>query len=498
MSFRRWIPLAALALLLIPAAFAYAESSSQPPIPHAVEGREACLACHEEGLGGATQIPEDHVGRPNESCVGCHSVAPAEEAPTPAEEPTTAQAVPTPLAFPHRGEANSCLECHRSLGGQNAEITTEWEASLHSRRGVTCAHCHGGDPAAVDAASAMSAEAGYIGVPAKASIPALCASCHSDTQLMRQYNIPTDQWAKFRESVHGKRLEEGDTRVATCFDCHGGHAMNPSNEPSSSVYPTNIPAVCSSCHSDVEYMRPYDLPTDQAALYGESVHGVALLEKQDLRAPSCATCHGKHGAAPPGYAEVASVCGSCHSATQDYYAQGEHALPSSGAAGNPKCVTCHGPHDIVWTSEDLFLGDQPGSCRTCHVEGSGEAEVGVQMYQALSGAAQALDEAELVLDQAAGTGLIVAAEQSKLHDATTSLVEARAAQHNVILDTLTELTDEVVSVSAEVKSAAEKAMSDAVVRRWAMVVAVAGIGVTIVVLYLVKRELDRDWRSRGA
>jgi hypothetical protein len=41
-------------------------------------------------------------------------------------------------------------------------------------------------------------------------------------------------------------------------------------------------------------------------------------------------------------------------------------------------------------------------------------------------------------------------------------------------------------------------MYDAVVRRRAMVVAVAGIGVTILVLYLIKRELDRDWRSRGA
>jgi hypothetical protein len=31
-----------------------------------------------------------------------------------------------------------------------------------------------------------------------------------------------------------------------------------------------------------------------------------------------------------------------------------------------------------------------------------------------------------------------------------------------------------------------------------MVVAVAGIGVTILVLYLIKREVDRDYRSRGA
>lgn len=489
MCFRRWIPLLVLLLLLIPSVLVYAQPSRQPPIPHSVEGREACLTCHEAGLGGATEIPQDHEGRPDESCTGCHSLAPT-------EEPTTERAVPTPLVFPAKGEANTCLECHRSLGGEDAEIVAEWEASLHSSRGVTCAHCHGGDPGATGMEEAMSPEAGYIGVPEKADIPALCASCHSNAQLMRQYNIATDQWVKFEESVHGQRLNEGDTKAATCFDCHGGHMMNPANEPSSSVYPTNIPAMCSTCHSDAEYMRPYDLPIDQEELYGQSVHGIALLEKQDLRAPSCATCHGKHGAAPPGFTEVANVCGTCHSATQDYYAQAEHAFPSSGAIGNPKCVTCHGQHEIAWTSEELFLGDRSGSCRSCHPEGSEQAQVAEQMYEALSGAAQSLTEAEEALQQAAGSGLIVVAEEAKLHQATTSLVEARAAQHKIELDSLTELTDDVRSVSEEVTADAAEAMREAVVRRWAMVIAVAGVGVTIFVLYLIKRELDREWRSK--
>lgn len=491
MSFRRWIPLASLALLLGSAIFAYAEPLNQPPIPHTIEGREACLTCHEEGMGGATQIPEDHVGRANETCGGCHS-------PVSAEEPASTRVVPTPIVFPYGGEANNCLECHRSLGGKDAEIAAEWEASLHSSRGVTCAHCHGGDPAATDMADSMSPGAGYIGVPEKADIPALCASCHSSAGLMRQYNLPTDQWAKYGESVHGQRLEQGDTKVATCFDCHGGHAMNPANEPSSAVYPTNIPAMCSTCHADAEYMKPYGIPVDQEELFVKSVHGVALLEKQDLRAPNCATCHGKHGAAPPGFTEVANVCGTCHSATQDYYAQGEHGVPSSGAVGNPKCVTCHGPHDIVWTSEELFLGDRPGSCGACHPDGSEEAGVATQMYEALTGGARALAEAEAALDEAAGSGLIVAPEEAKLHDATTSLVVARAAQHDVKLATLTELTDEAESVSRGVKEDAEKALNEAYVRRLAMVIAVAGIGVTIVALYLVKRELDRQWLSKGS
>ena len=32
----------------------------------------------------------------------------------------------------------------------------------------------------------------------------------------------------------------------------------------------------------------------------------------DLSAPTCTTCHGNHGATPPGFASVANVCSTCH------------------------------------------------------------------------------------------------------------------------------------------------------------------------------------------
>ena len=42
-------------------------------IPHELEGRSSCLACHESGIGEATQVPADHTGRGNETCLNCHS-----------------------------------------------------------------------------------------------------------------------------------------------------------------------------------------------------------------------------------------------------------------------------------------------------------------------------------------------------------------------------------------------------------------------------------------
>lgn len=43
-------------------------------IPHDLIGREACLACHETGVGRATQVPSDHAGRTNDMCLNCHEV----------------------------------------------------------------------------------------------------------------------------------------------------------------------------------------------------------------------------------------------------------------------------------------------------------------------------------------------------------------------------------------------------------------------------------------
>ncbi|MEE9399141.1 MAG: cytochrome c3 family protein [Dehalococcoidales bacterium] len=41
-------------------------------LPHEVTGREDCLLCHGEGIGGAAKVPADHAGRTNETCQVCH------------------------------------------------------------------------------------------------------------------------------------------------------------------------------------------------------------------------------------------------------------------------------------------------------------------------------------------------------------------------------------------------------------------------------------------
>lgn len=459
-----------------------AEAATIPSVPHAVAGRENCLSCHQEGIGGAPRTPSDHAGRTNDTCQSCHQSDQVAAPSAPAEP------VPTPITlFPWPENVNSCFDCHSQMEGKHADVTTQWKRSIHSERNVACVECHGGDPSASSIELAMSSVAGYVGVPDLTDIPALCASCHADVARMRQYDLPTDQWAKYKESYHGFGLTHGDRNVATCSDCHGGHQVLKANDPASSVYPSNVPVLCATCHADQDLMAAYNLPTDQFDLYRQSVHGIALLENQDSRAPTCATCHGTHGAAPPGYEEVSNICGACHAATQDYFLKSPHA---SAGPGTPKCVTCHGRYDVSKPNETLFVGAAPRHCGACHPPDSEPGQAAQALYDGITAAAEAYEEAEDGVRAARRVGMLVGPLEGRLAQANTDLVTARAAQHTLELATVRERTDAALAVADEVTADAEAAIAESAFRRRAMVVAVAAIGLVIVALYLLKRELD--------
>ncbi len=467
-------------------------SESIPAVPHTTEGREDCLVCH--STGSVEPFPADHEGRESASCLACHHAG-GEEA-VPVAEPTATlppsiEVVPTPIHEPVMFEENSCISCHQELGGTHEQITADWSESVHAQQGVGCVSCHGGDPTQEDAEDAMSPEAGYLGPLPKERIPGLCGSCHTRVDLMRPYGLPTDQFDQYWQSQHGQALLEGDPNVATCFDCHDGHRVLKTTDPASDVYPSNEPAMCAGCHADTSLMATYGISADQFAVYQESVHGVALLEEQNLRAPTCSVCHGKHGAAPPGFAQVANVCGQCHAATEDYYKQGAHRIGMTGEAA-PRCVTCHGIHDVVPATRELFVGTEAGRCAGCHPAGSEANTQAEAMYQSLTEADEAFEEAEDVIALATEKRLIMAEQEEMLQRAQTPLIESRALQHTVDLGQIRAKAEESLAISQQVKASADEALAGLDTRRLGMIISLAVILVTIVALVLIKLELDRE------
>ena len=69
-------------------------------------------------------------------------------------------------------------------------------------------------------------------------VPSFCASCHSDSAFMRQFDpdLPTDQFDKYKESRHGMTLLAGkNPRAAECTSCHGVHGIQGPSSPGSHV-----------------------------------------------------------------------------------------------------------------------------------------------------------------------------------------------------------------------------------------------------------------------
>jgi hypothetical protein len=436
--------------------------------------------------------------------------------PTPSPPLIPGPPPPTPLPHPPAGETNQCFECHRAVNHAQETIATAWQDSIHGKGGVGCADCHGGDPNSDRMGMAMDRTKGFIGKPSRAQTVGICGSCHADPARMGKYNLSTDQYAKYWTSVHGQQLlEAADTKVAICIDCHGSHDVKKASDPTAAVYPPNVPKLCASCHADAAKMEPYGIPTDQYEVYETSVHGVALLENADVRAPSCASCHGSHDAKPPTSTSVVEVCGKCHTATQALFEESRHAELSTAA---PKCWTCHGTHDVAQPSQKLFFHDVPPDyqcvtchdletrslrieldrfkaeadrrCDTCHHPDSDiYAQVGA-IAGALSGAQGAFDSADARIHEAAGVGMIVEDADVALSEAKTSLIRAQAAVHTTKLTVIAGTATEAKTKAESAEAIAQVRLDESLFRREAMVVVVAVIVLNVMALFLVRRRVE--------
>lgn len=395
----------------------------------------------------------------------------------------------------------SCITCHVALAGKLAEPVEQLKKSVHAAARVSCADCHRGDPTTTDMAKSMSKERGFVGKPSPKEIPGLCGRCHSDVSRMRPYNLRTDQYAEYRISQHGKRLfERGDTNVAVCTSCHGTHEIRKKDDPLSPVSHRQVPETCARCHSNKEKMKVYNLPTDQLEEFKESYHGQVLYgfikEKNPALAPSCPTCHGIHGASPPGVKEVAIVCGNCHTTTATYFGQSPHFLAVQ-RVGMPRCINCHGNHKIEFPKpEEMFIGNKPGSCVSCHQPDSLEYARAQQLYALSKEATNALKKAEENLKSVEKAGLNVDQLRESLETARTKIVEARPISHTLNVEKVQKLTQEAVQQSEKLGGLSETVRQDVKKRKQAFALMIILLGLIVGLIYQKRKTIMKDWLKK--
>jgi len=395
-------------------------------------------------------------------------------------------------AAPARAQqaGGECLTCHLSLDDERLSApATGWDVDVHQKAGLACAACHGGEAGTTDE---RVAHAGMLARPPRERIPELCGRCHSNPEFMRNYNpaLRVDQVDEYYTSRHGQLLVQGDPNVAVCIDCHTPHTIQPASEPSSSIYPANIPDKCGSCHADAERMGRYGIPTDQLEEYKTSIHWRTLEDRGDLTAPVCNDCHGNHGAVPPGHSSVGRVCSECHFQIGEYFAESPHDTAFVGI-DRPGCATCHGNHAIQAADDDLLgLGDRSTCIGSgCHTDTDRGGLTAASMRTFVDSLLKAHVRSDSILEAAGLVGMPVDRARFELTKIQNAIVGARAVMHTTRLDSLSAKIDEGLAVADAGYEAGEAAFAELRTRRLGLAVSSGVILVLVVGLLTRIRDL---------
>lgn len=398
-----------------------------------------------------------------------------------------------PLTIFAQDAVNNCVDCHKDLEGILAAPVTQMENDIHFKRGIMCVDCHGGDSRIDpqgDQDIAMDPQKGYTGAIPRTEVPQFCDSCHGNAEYMRSFNpnLRVDQYQRYKTSIHGQRLEEGgDEKVAVCTDCHAIHEMRSVNVPLSKVYPLHVSETCGNCHSDPEYMQPYNISTDQVELYKTSVHYEFLSEKGDMSAPTCNDCHGNHGAVPPGVESIHFVCGFCHASAKDLFSQSAH-FQAFKDMDLPECATCHLNHDIIHTGE-FMLNTNDGICWMCHDTDSDEGITTITITSEIEVLKQLSAQADSLITLAEVKGMEVSEYKFKLIDLTSNITRARNLVHTLSDSMVREETQSGKELAETIIKGGINAMAEISRRRTGLFIFLLFILFTMFALYLKIRKL---------
>jgi len=324
----------------------------------------SCLTCHGEvaaklGAGAHSMLGEPQASSTCAACHGTHDVV------KPAVRGT-----------------ELCAACH-------ATEVKQYAASIHGRAharkngdAATCLSCHGATHEVLAASDPYSRVS-------KANLPDTCGHCHSNPALAEKYLFAVARPVEaYRQSVHGRAIQQGNLRAAACNDCHGVHDILPSSDPRSRIWKQKVAATCGACHAAI-----YEV-------YRDSIHGQAVAAGV-FDAATCIDCHGEHRILAPGNPEspvyLANVsqatCSRCHADTQlmgrfnvpasrvPSYEDSYHGLASrAGQQTVANCASCHGVHNIFPSSDPRSTVNKTNlarTCGTCHPDAGQRFAIGL-------------------------------------------------------------------------------------------------------------------------
>ena len=414
---------------------------------------------------------------------------------------------------------NNCVLCHSDSANHSADTLfvvgpaanapavpmnlKEVVQDVHFRIGVSCAGCHGGDPTADLGHDFVKEWPEKDRQKNRAWVVQFCARCHSDPAKMHDFNpaLPTDQLAKFKTSPHGHRLLDlHDDRAPSCVSCHSVHGIRPAKDPQSKVYAQRVPETCGACHANAATMAGITradgspMPVTQLAEYKLSVHGRALLERGDLGAPRCNTCHGYHAASPPGVAQVSKSCSICHSANASLFDGSKHKK-AFDQHNWPECGQCHSNHNIAKASDAMLSSAPGGLCGDCHRQNAKDNPECIQTADYFRHTIAQMEEARKRVaadtEKFAARGLDIEPIANQLSELTDTVKKSRTYVHSFSRNSFQQVAmsgEQAIQKSDELTSNARQEFK---FRQYGLAASIAAIGILMLTLYLKLRQLER-------
>jgi nitrate/TMAO reductase-like tetraheme cytochrome c subunit len=224
--------------------FPHPEVTASSPRDFSMEMYPTCQQCHNDQYQKVLDsVHQKAIAGGNENaaiCTDCHNPHTQTRL---TDKKTGELLLGARLAIPQ-----TCAKCHSAIydtykkSVHGAALTEEGNQYV-----PTCIDCHG---------------VHNIQNPTTASFrnstPELCAKCHTNETLMKQYGISTNVLNTYVADFHGTTVEmfqknypDQPTHKPVCTDCHGVHnIMRPDDPQAGIAFKKNLLVKCQQCHPD--------------------------------------------------------------------------------------------------------------------------------------------------------------------------------------------------------------------------------------------------------
>jgi hypothetical protein len=331
-----------------------------------------CASCHTAHMILPHTDPRSSIARKNitQTCTKCHAQIEEVHRKVIRGELWEKQAHVLPACVdchqPHKvrkvfysqGMADAdCMRCHgdqslkSSRNGRSLFVDQE-EITISRHAKIACSQCH----AEVNASHRRPCET----ITKKVE----CASCHAEIAQ------------QFQKSMHGILLAKEDLNAPDCKECHGTHRIAGRREPTSPIFPTNIPDLCARCHREGKKAAVRYTGSEHQIVerYTESIHGKGLLKSGLTVTATCTDCHTAHGVLPMKDSassvnpkNVPATCGRCHHGIEDQFESSIHAtMVGKTEKELPVCNDCHSAHTVRRADSEGFKLEIMTQCGRCH------------------------------------------------------------------------------------------------------------------------------------